>query len=64
MKVVVHDLLDCLGISSIGHIHVVDLSYYYKKTKIMAETTAQNVNNMASYADAAKQHTIFRDCPR
>jgi hypothetical protein len=28
----------------------------------MAETTAQNVNNMASYADAAKQHTIFRDC--
>ena len=28
----------------------------------MAETTAQNVNNMASYADAAKPHTIFRDC--
>ena len=28
----------------------------------MAETTAQNVNNMASYADAAKQHTISRDC--
>jgi hypothetical protein len=28
----------------------------------MAETTAQNVNNMAPYADAAKQHTIFRDC--
>jgi hypothetical protein len=27
----------------------------------MAESTAQNVNNMASYADAAK-HTIFRDC--
>jgi hypothetical protein len=28
----------------------------------MAETTAQNVNNMASYSDAAKQHTIFQDC--
>ena len=28
----------------------------------MAETTAQNVNNMASYAYAAKQHTTFRDC--
>ena len=28
----------------------------------MAETTTQNVNNMASNADAAKQHTIFRDC--
>jgi len=26
----------------------------------MAEITTQNVNNMASYADAAKQHTIFR----
>ena len=38
--------------------------YYftYKKNKIMAETTALNVNNMACYADAAKQHTIFRDC--
>ena len=39
--------------------------YYftYKKNKIMAETTTQNVNNMASYADAAnEQHTIFRDC--
>ena len=28
----------------------------------MAETIAQNVNNITSYADAAKQHTIFRDC--
>ena len=28
----------------------------------MAETTAQNENNVAYYADAAKQHTIFRDC--
>ena len=35
---------------------------YKKKKIIMAETTALNVNNMASYVDAAKQHTIFRDC--
>ena len=28
----------------------------------MAESTTQNVNNMASYADAAKRHIIFRDC--
>ena len=28
----------------------------------MAEITTQNVNNMASYANAAKRHTIFRDC--
>ena len=28
----------------------------------MAGTTTQNINNMASYADAAKRHTIFRDC--
>jgi hypothetical protein len=27
----------------------------------MAESTTENVNNMVSYADAAKRHTIFRD---
>ena len=26
----------------------------------MAEITTQNVNNIASYADATTQHTIFR----
>ena len=35
---------------------------YIKKTKIISEITTQNVNNMASYSDAAKKHTIFRDC--
>ena len=38
------------------------LYYFVYKKIIMAEITTQNVNNMASYADAAKRHTIFRDC--